>query len=105
MVLLVDATSHNVINPRRLRSRHRVDIVESMDLLRTPDGRFDDLDGYDFDPSYTEVGEGVRVHHVDVGDGPVVLLMHGEPTWSYLYRSMIGPICRSRDIVSSHPIS
>ena len=66
-----------------------------MNVLRTPDECFEDLPGYDFMPHYTEVpdGEGgaLRIHHLDEGprDGSVVLCMHGQPTWSYLYRHMI----------------
>ena len=66
-----------------------------MQVLRTPDDRFENLPGYPFDPRYTEVpsGEGgsLRVHHVDEGpeEGPIVLCMHGQPTWSYLYRHMV----------------
>ena len=67
-----------------------------MDVLRTPDERFAGLPGYDFSPHYVEVptGEGgtLRVHHLDEGppDAPeTVLLMHGEPSWSYLYRTMV----------------
>lgn len=66
-----------------------------MKVLRTPDDRFRDLPGFPFAPHYTEVpdGEGgtLRIHHVDEGprDGAVVLCMHGQPTWSYLYRHMI----------------
>lgn len=66
-----------------------------MKILRTPDERFQDLPGFPFRPRYTDVpdGEGgrLRVHHVDEGprDGHVVLCMHGQPTWSYLYRHMI----------------
>ena len=68
-----------------------------MELLRTPDDRFDDLPGWDFEPRYVEVPaappgtDRLRMHHVDEGDpaGPIVLLLHGEPSWSYLYRHMI----------------
>lgn len=61
-----------------------------MKVLRTPEERFEDLPGFPFAPRYTEV-DGLRIHHVDEGpaDAPVVLLLHGEPTWSYLYRKMI----------------
>jgi haloalkane dehalogenase len=63
--------------------------------LRTPDDRFTGLPGYDFEPNYVEVDDGaggsLRVHYLDEGpaDGETVLLMHGEPSWSYLYRKMI----------------
>ena len=62
-----------------------------MEILRTPDERFADLPGYPFEPHYVEVGDGLRVHYVDEGrrDGEVVLMLHGEPSWSYLYRKMI----------------
>src|SRR6056297_3542972 len=59
-----------------------------MNVLRTPEHRFTDLPGYPFAPHYTEV-DGMRLHHVDEGEGETVLLLHGEPTWSYLYRTMI----------------
>jgi haloalkane dehalogenase len=64
-----------------------------MDIFRTPDERFDGLPGYDFPPHYLD-WNGMRVHHLDEGpiDGPVMLLMHGEPTWSYLYRDWIKPL-------------
>lgn len=61
-----------------------------MDVLRTPDERFADLPDFPFLPHYVDVG-GLRMHYLDEGpaDGPVVLLLHGEPSWSYLYRWMI----------------
>jgi haloalkane dehalogenase len=66
-----------------------------MHVLRTPDERFAGLPGYAFAPHYVEVpdGEGatLRVHYLDEGTpgAPPVLLMHGEPSWSYLYRTMV----------------
>ncbi len=61
-----------------------------MDVLRTPEERFESLPGYDFEPHYLDV-DGLRVHYVDEGprDAAPVLLLHGEPSWSYLYRTMI----------------
>ena len=66
-----------------------------MDILRTPDERFTELPDFPFEPRYADVpdGEGgsLRMAYVDAGpaDGPVVLLLHGEPTWSFLYRHVI----------------
>ena len=62
-----------------------------MKILRTPDDRFANLPGFPFEPRYTEI-DGLRIHHVEAGEGPTVLLLHGEPTWSYLYRKMIPPL-------------
>ena len=59
-------------------------------VLRTPDYRFENLPDYDFEPHYVEIN-GYRIHYIDEGpdDGEVILMLHGEPTWSYLYRKMI----------------
>lgn len=72
-----------------------------MEFKRTPDERFADLEGYPFTPNYlsvddTEGGE-LRIHYLDEGprDGAVVLLMHGQPAWSYLYRDMIPPLVKA----------
>jgi haloalkane dehalogenase len=61
--------------------------------LRTPDARFADLPGYPFAPNHVDI-DGLRMHYVDEGprEAPVVLMLHGEPSWSYLYRKMIPPI-------------
>lgn len=61
-----------------------------MNALRTPDERFQNLPGYPFEPHYVEV-DGLRMHYVDEGprDAEIVLMLHGEPSWSYLYRKMI----------------
>ena len=69
-----------------------------MDVLTTPDSRFENLAGYPFAPHYLEVvasdTQPLRMHYVDEGraDGPPIVLLHGEPTWSYLYRTMIPPL-------------
>ena len=66
-----------------------------MHVLRTPDFRFENLEGYPFVANYLDVaasdGQAVRMHFLDEGpiDGPPIVLLHGEPTWSYLYRTMI----------------
>ena len=61
-----------------------------MEILRTPDERFAALPGYPFAPHYVEL-DGLRMHYVDEGphEADPVLLLHGEPSWSYLYRTMI----------------
>lgn len=69
-----------------------------MDVLRTPEERFADLPDYPFEPHWATVDSGessaLRMHYVDEGprDGAVIVLLHGEPTWSYLYRTMIPPL-------------
>ena len=64
-----------------------------MNVYRTPDERFDGLPGYGFEPHYVEQDE-LRMHYVDEGSGEPVLLFHGEPTWSFLYRKVIPPLAR-----------
>ena len=66
-----------------------------MKILRTPDEQFENLPGYDFEPHYTTIkvddGAELRIHHIDEGDpsNEPLLLMHGNPSWSYLHRHMI----------------
>lgn len=68
-----------------------------MRVYRTPDDRFSELPGWPYAPKYVEIAEGLRVHYVDEGAAKAqpVLLLHGEPTWAYLYRHMIGPVVAS----------
>jgi haloalkane dehalogenase len=82
-----------------------------MKTLRTPDDRFVDLPDYPFEPHYVNVADGdggtLRVHYIDEGpaDAAPILLMHGEPSWSFLYRHMIsvlvaaGHRCVAPDLV------
>jgi haloalkane dehalogenase len=71
-----------------------------MEFIRTPDERFNNLDGYPFEPHYVEIDDGeggsLRMHYLDEGPaaGELILCLHGQPTWSYLYRKMI-PILTS----------
>jgi len=74
-----------------------------MERLRTPEERFEGLRDFDFAPHYADVadptgGEALRMAYLDDGprEGPVVVLLHGEPSWSYLYRFMVP------DLVAAH---
>lgn len=79
-------TTHSIELPR----------INPASVLRTPDERFAGLSDFPYVPNYCEVG-GLRVAYIDEGpkDAPIVLLMHGEPTWSYLYRKMIPVLLRA----------
>lgn len=61
------------------------------EIIRTPENRFENLEDYDFQANYMYVEDDLRLHYLDEGnlDNPTVLLLHGEPSWSYLYRKMI----------------
>ena len=61
------------------------------DVFRTPDERFADLPDFDYEPSYREA-EGLRLAHLDEGEGPPVVFLHGEPTWSFLWRKVFPPV-------------
>lgn len=70
-----------------------------MKVLRTPESAFAQISDFPFAPHYVEIvdpadGTRLRVHYIDEGprDAPIVLMMHGEPSWCYLYRHMIGPV-------------
>lgn len=62
-----------------------------MKIIKTPESRFENISDYPFSPNYLKVAVGLNMHYVDEGDpnAPIVLLLHGEPSWSYLYRKMI----------------
>ncbi len=60
-----------------------------MNVLRTPDACFADLPDFPWEPHYATTSDGLRMAYLDEGSGPVVLLLHGEPSWSFLYRTMI----------------
>ncbi|MDP9188387.1 MAG: alpha/beta fold hydrolase [Actinomycetota bacterium] len=63
----------------------------STEVFRTPDERFQGLPDFDFEPHYREV-DGLRLAHLDVGEGRPILLIHGEPTWSFIWRKVIPPL-------------
>jgi haloalkane dehalogenase len=70
-----------------------------VDFYRTPDERFEGLPGYAFEPRYAEQ-DGLRMHYVDEGEGDPVLLLHGEPTWAFLYRKLIPPLAGVSRVVA-----
>lgn len=84
-------------SPEDLAKREpQIEVLRTGDgvpFLRTPDSRFADLPGYNFTPHYVEIS-GLRMQYVDEGPrtGETVLLLHGQPAWSYLYRRMIAPL-------------
>ncbi len=65
-----------------------------MKILRTPDERFEGLPDWPHEPHYADIADGLRAHYIDVGprDAPPILLMHGEPTWGYLYRHVVAAL-------------
>src|SRR5690242_20236364 len=88
--------------PRPRHSRHECPVMNApATVLRTPDERFAALPDYGFAPHYLPLQDArfgpLRMHYVDEGprEAPVVLMLHGEPTWSFLYRKMIPPIARA----------
>jgi haloalkane dehalogenase len=70
-----------------------------MEAYRTPDERFEGLPGYDFAPHYVEQ-YGLRMHFVAEGEGSPILLLHGEPTWAFLYRKLIPPLAQVGRVVA-----
>ncbi len=73
------------------------------EAFRTPDERFAELPGFPYPPVYREA-DGLRLAHIDEGDGEPVIFVHGEPTWSYLWRKVIPPVLDAgfRCIVPDH---
>jgi haloalkane dehalogenase len=69
-------------------------------VFRTPDDRFDDLPDFPYPPRYVETPDGLRVHYVEAGEGAPVLCLHGEPTWSFLYRHVIPPLAEQHRVVA-----
>ena len=73
-----------------------------MDIFRTPDERFAALPDFDFVPHYIELVDelaGLRMHHLHEGEGSPILMLHGEPTWAYLYRKMVPPLAAAHRVV------
>ena len=70
-----------------------------MPVIRTPDERFDNLPDFPYQPHYVEIN-GVRVHYIDEGQGEVILCLHGEPSWSFLYRKMIPILSRNYRVLA-----
>ena len=73
--------------------------VARVEAYRTPEERFDDLVAWPYRPHYV-VQDGLRMHHVDEGAGHPVLLLHGEPTWAFLYRKLIPALSARHRVVA-----
>lgn len=70
-----------------------------MPVIRTPDERFKNLPDFPFQPHYVEVN-GLRIHYIDEGQDEVILCLHGEPSWSFLYRKMIPILSRNHRVLA-----
>jgi haloalkane dehalogenase len=70
-----------------------------MPIIRTPEERFRDLPGYPFPPHYQTI-DGARMHYVDEGRGDPILCLHGEPSWSFLYRRLIPPLAARHRVIA-----
>lgn len=70
-----------------------------IEMLRTPDHRFYGLVDFPYHPNYIEINGG-RLHYIDEGEGEVILCLHGEPTWSFLYRKMIAPLKKNYRVIA-----
>ncbi len=70
-----------------------------MNILRTPDERFANLPEFPFEPHYIDIND-LRVHYLDEGHGEIILCLHGEPTWSFLYRKMIPPLSKNYRVLT-----
>jgi haloalkane dehalogenase len=70
-----------------------------MNFLRTPDDRFANLPEFPYQPRYVEI-DGLRIHYVEAGAGRPVLCLHGEPTWSFLYRKVMAPLASEARVVA-----
>ena len=68
-------------------------------FVRTPEKRFTSLPGWTFEPHYLE-WQGMRMHYIDEGQGETILLLHGEPSWSYLYRKMIPALAENHRVIA-----
>jgi haloalkane dehalogenase len=68
--------------------------------IRTPDARFQGLPDFPYAANYVQLGDGMRMHYVDEGVGDPILLLHGEPTWGYLYRSMVPALAGRHRVVA-----
>ncbi len=70
-----------------------------MPIIRTPEERFKDLPDFPFQPHFLDIN-GVRIHYLDEGEGQVILCLHGEPSWSYLYRKMIPILSKNHRVLA-----
>jgi haloalkane dehalogenase len=71
-----------------------------MHVLRTPDERFANLQDFPYEPHYTEVSGGLRMHYIEAGQGDPILCLHGEPSWCFLYRKMIPTLSQHGRVIA-----
>ena len=70
-----------------------------MPVIRAPEERFKDLPDFPYQPYYLDIDD-LRIHYLDEGEGQVILCLHGEPSWSYLYRKMIPILSKNHRVLA-----
>lgn len=68
-------------------------------VIRTPDSAFDKIKDWPYEPKYVEIGD-TRMHYVDEGQGEIILCLHGEPSWAYLYRKFIPILSKNYRVIA-----
>ena len=97
--LIASVVAVLVLSPLVFAEDARIKLKNGLEALRTPDERFESLPDFPYEPHYADVA-GLRMHYIDEGAGNPILCLHGEPSWSYLYRKMVPTLSKTSRVVA-----